>query len=282
MSGTRVGSLRNPLDCRQAARMMRDGEPVGVFGRSVASIWIDPSSEAGVAAVYGIKGAKRAGMPLGMALSRDDLPRLIDPDQVAPEVRRMFLNGDDLAGRLSTLVWIRFPVRPAAAGELPGCLLSMTADGTKWAQGWISGLGDAHGVLVARLLENGVRLIAPTSMNVSGEPEIVAVEDGAAFCAQHGISLYLWDPDDGEAVRGSYPIVEVNRRGVRLVREGHFPSYLLSCLLDGVQLDLDGHRAAKYPLVPTHTLEQAQALSCCQLHDEIQAALNRQGHAVLR
>ncbi len=124
------------------------------------------------------------------------------------------------------------------------------------------------------LLEEGVELIAPTSMNVSGEPETAAVEDGASFCGQHGIPLYLWDPGGAEAVRGSYPIIEVNRRGVRLVREGHFPNYLLSCLLDGLELDMEGCRPAKFPMLETHTLAQARMMSCCQLHDEIQAALN--------
>ncbi len=63
MSSVKVGSLRNPLDCRQAARLMRAGQPVGVYGRSVASIWIDATNEEGVTEVYRIKGAKRTGCP---------------------------------------------------------------------------------------------------------------------------------------------------------------------------------------------------------------------------
>jgi hypothetical protein len=275
MEPVKVGSLRDPDDCRRAAQLMHEGSPVGVFGRSVASIWVDATNTAGVAAVYRIKGAKRTGMPLGMALAVDDLPRLIDPDLIAPELRPLLLDGSDLAARLSTLIWIRFPLRRVAVAALPECLMSNTPDGTRWGQGWITDLGDAHGVLLARLAENGIRLIAPTSMNVSGEPEIVDVEVGAEFCARHGIPLFLRDPDDARAVQGSYPIMEVNRDGVRLVREGHFPSYLLSRLLGGVPVQTEGHRPAKYPVLQTHTQEEAQKLSAYRLHDEIQAALNK-------
>ncbi len=275
MGTVKIGSLRNAVDLRQAAGMMRNGLPVGVLGRSVASIWLDAASEEGVAAVYRIKGAQRAGMPLGMVLTADDLPRLIDPDLIAPELRPLFLDGRDLAARLSTLVWIRFPLRRAAADGLPACLFSTAADGTRWGQCWITDLGDAHGVLVAGLTENGVRLIAPTSMNASGEPEIVEAEDAAQFCARHGMSLFLPDPDDARAVQGSYPIIEVNREGLRLVREGHFPSYLLSYLLGGIDLQTGGYRPAKFPVLQTHTPAEARSLSAYQLHDAIQGALNQ-------
>ena len=280
MSTVKVGSLRNPDDCRKAAGLMREGRPIGVFGRSVASVWVDPTNEEGVAAVYRIKGAKRVGMPLGMILAPSDLPKLVDPDLIPPELHPLFLNGDDLAARLSTLVWIRFPLRADVAAGLPACLLSTTPDGIHWGQGWITDLGDAHGMLVAQLIENGVSMIAPTSMNVSGDPEIVAVEDGAEFCARHGITLYLRDPDDEKAVQGSYPIIEINRRGVRLVREGHFPSYLLAYLLGGIQIETDGYRPAKYPMLQTHSLAEARSLPAYRLHDEIQVALNGQAHLV--
>jgi hypothetical protein len=270
----RVGSLRNADDCRHAALLMRGGRPVGVFGRSVASIWVDPTIDQAVAAVYRIKGDKRTGMPLSMILATDDLPRLIDPDLIAPELRPLLLNGPDLAARLSTLVWIRFPLRRAAADRLPACLVSTTPDGTRWGQGWITDEGDVHGLLVTRLAENGVKLMAPTSMNVSGEPEIVSGEDGAEFCARHDIPLYLPDPEDAKAVQGSYPIIEVGRQGVRLVREGHFPSYLLSYLLDGIAVQTDGYRPAKYAVLPTHSPAEARKLPAYQLHDEIQGALN--------
>lgn len=46
--------------------------------------------------------------------------------------------------------------------------------------------------------------------------------------------------------------------------------------LPGVELDADGCRPATIPVVETHTLARAQAMSCCQLHDEIQVALNPQ------
>ena len=274
MGAVKVASLLNPDDCRQAARLMREGQPVGVYGRSVASIWVDPTREEGVTAVYRIKGTRRSGMPLGIVLERDELSRLIDPDLIAPLLRPLFLNGSDLAARLSTLVWIRFPLRPAAATKLPECLVSSTADGTYWGQCWITDEGDSHGILATHLAENGVKLIAPTSMNVSGEPEVVEAEDGAEFCARHGIPLYLRNPNDGKAVQGSYPIIEVNSRGVRLVREGHFAARLLSDLLGGIALETDGYRPAKYPLLQIPSLVEGHGLSAYQLHDEIQQALN--------
>lgn len=274
MSGVKTASLRDPAGCCEAAELMRAGKPVGVYGRSVASIWVDPTKEEAVKAVYRIKGARRTGMPLGMVLQRDDLPRLVDPDLIAPELRALFLNGSDLAARLSTLVWIRFPLHVSAAAQLPACLLSTTPDGVCWAQGWITDEGDAHGLLAARLGENGIELMAPTSMNVSGEPEIVNADDGATFCARHDIPLYLQDPDDVRAVQGSYPIIEVNRQGARLVREGHFPSALLSDLLGGPVVDTRNSRPAKFPLLGIPLRVETRAVSAYELHDEIQQALN--------
>jgi hypothetical protein len=105
-------------------------------------------------------------------------------------------------------------------------------------------------------------------MNLSGQPEIVEQYEGIAFCKAQEIPLFLADYKDSSRVRGSFPIVSIDRGGVTLLREGQFPGYLVAYLF-GAEVDMTNAARAKYPVVRTHCERCAGRVSPRQLHDEI-------------
>jgi hypothetical protein len=76
------------------------------------------------------------------------------------------------------------------------------------------------------------------------------VPAGVEFCQLHGISTFLGDPQSRYEVKGSFPILQVDTAGIRLLREGHFPGVLFRYLLQEWGIDLTSYQPAKYPLVP--------------------------------
>lgn len=270
---SRAVSFRERSNCREAARLMAAGYTVGAFVRTTCGIWIDGSSAAGVDAVYRIKGQKRVGRPFSMLLDAPRFVARLDPDQLAPALHDIFLDPDKLAARLGDLCFIRAPITAAAAGALPEELWSRTPDGTFWLQNWVGCDNAPALMLLEEMAAQGTELPVATSMNVSGQPEIVDQEDGAQFCREHDIPLFLHDPAHRGHVQGSYPIISIDHDGVHLLRHGHFPGELFRYLLDGLPVTLEGARPATYPLVPTHDEATAATLDGPTLRCQIAEAL---------
>jgi hypothetical protein len=114
-----------------------------------------------------------------------------------------------------------------------------------------------------------IELPAATSMNSSGEPELVEQEAALEFCRIHGVSIFLGDSESKRHVIGSFPIIQVDKLGIKLVREGHFPSIIFRHLLRGWQIDLNGYQPAKYPIAPL----PAEWLSGGMVGDQLRLAL---------
>jgi len=96
-------------------------------------------------------------------------------------------------------------------------------------------------------------------MNVSGEPEIVDLDEGLAFCRDHDVPLFLADLDSPERVKGSFAIVQADEEGMRLLREGHIPARLFRYLTGGWEIDLSDYQPSNYPVadVPEEVEELA-------------------------
>ena len=76
-----------------------------------------------------------------------------------------------------------------------------------------------------------------TSMNVSGQPELVDREEGLWFSASHGIALFVADPDTSEEVKGSFPILSFDNSGINWLGRGISPAtYSTLCLPDGTSI----------------------------------------------
>jgi hypothetical protein len=174
---------------------------------------------------------------------------MIDPDQIAPSARGLFLDADRLRSRLGSLCFIRIPIRKQVGTALPPRLVSQTDDGTYWLQNWIPSGCRSSELWMQALHRQNIEFPSATSMNVSGTPELVDQQAGTEFCETHGISIFLGDPESRNEVKGSFPILQVDNTGIRLIREGHFPGTLFRHVLQGWEIDLSDYKPAKYPLV---------------------------------
>jgi hypothetical protein len=254
-------SIRERDDCALAAEQVKRGEVVGSYIRGVCGLWVDGANAQAVDQIDQIKGEKRVGRPLGTTLDGPDFVRMIEPDQIAASARDLFLDLQQLRGRLGSLCFMRIPIRRQLAAKLPPRLVSQTDDETYWLQNWLPSGCRTTELWMETLRRQAIELPAATSMNESGEPELVEQEAGLEFCRSHGVSILLGDPNSKPQVKGSFPIVQVDRLGIKLLREGHFPSIIFKHLLRGWQIDLTSYQPAKYPLaqLPTEWLSGGMA-----------------------
>jgi tRNA A37 threonylcarbamoyladenosine synthetase subunit TsaC/SUA5/YrdC len=272
---TAVGSIRVENDRRRAASLLKEGYAVGSFTRAVCGIWVDAANEDAINEIYRIKGSQRVGRPMSTVLPAADFVELIDPHEVPAALGHAILDAGELQARFGSLGFIRAPIRQDAAEAMPAATVSRSSDGKYWLQNYVTTPSGIVRSFVQEMLEQGVVVPAATSMNISGQPEIVDQQEGAAFCESRGIPLFLADPDNDGRVRGSFPIVSFDRTGVRLLREGQFPGYLVRHLL-GCEVDSSNTSPAGYPVVRTHSETRAAWIPPHQLHDEIVARLD--GH----
>jgi len=242
-------SIRDVRACTHAAEQVWNGEVVGSYIRGVCGLWIDGASDNAIDLIDEIKGEKRAGRPFGTTLEGPEFSSMIDPDQIAAPTRSLFLDADQLQAQLGSLCFIRVPIRKQVGMELPPRLVSQTEDETYWLQNWIPAGCRSSELWIEAVKSRGIEYPSATSMNVSGTPELVEQEMGVEFCASHGIAYFLGDPERRQEVKGSFPILQVDKAGIRLIREGHFPGLLFRHLLPAWDVVLSGYQPAKYPLV---------------------------------
>jgi hypothetical protein len=244
-------SIRDLRACANAARQIESGDVVGSYIRGVCGLWIDGASAKAIGFIDEIKGERRANRPFGTTLDGAEFVRMIDPDQIAPSTRGLFLDADQLRSRLGSLCFLRIPIRKQVGIELPPRLVSQTEEGTYWLQNWIPWGCRSSQLWMEALKGQKIEFPSATSMNVSGNPELVEQEAGVDFCESQGISIFLGDPKSRYEVKGSFPILQVDKAGISLIREGHFPGILFRYLLQEWEIDLSDYTPAKYPLVQT-------------------------------
>ncbi len=242
-------SIRDLGACTNAARQIESGEVVGSYIRGVCGLWIDGASAKAIDLIDEIKGEKRANRPFGTTLDGAEFARMIDPDQIAASTRGLFLDADQLRSRLGSLCFLRIPIRKQVGMELPPRLVSQTEEGTYWLQNWIPWGCRSSQLWMEALQGQKIEFPSATSMNVSGNPELVEQEAGVEFCEAQGITIFLGDPESRYEVKGSFPILQVDNAGIHLIREGHFPGILFRYLLQEWEIDLSDYKPAKYPLV---------------------------------
>lgn len=269
---TSTGSIRDVRSCQQAAQLVKAGVPIGLFVRGVCVLWIDGENCAATEAIYRIKGERRVGRPFGTVLQAAAFVELLDENKLPASLRNVLLDADELAARLGDLCLIRAPITTDAAEKLPPSMVSSTPDGTYWLQNWIPFEHQAVCLLVETMRKQNVTLPAVTSMNISGQAELVEQGAGIEFCQAHRIPLFLADPANTGIIRGSFPIIQVDQTGITLVREGHFPGFLFRYLLDA-EVDISQAVPSKFPLFQTHSMAAARNTPAYQLRREMIARL---------
>ncbi len=244
-----MNSIRDKDSCTRASGLLRQGFPIGTYIRGVCGLWADGDNGQGLDALYRIKGERRGSRPVGTTLTAPEFIELLHPDKISPSAKGLLLSEHKLVRRLGSLCFIRAPVRGEAGKSMPDRLVSRSEDGTYWIQNWLP-----EGCLSAvawmdSMREQGVSLPVATSMNVSGEPEIVDQERGRQFCMVNDVPMFLSDPGNPGRARGSFPIIQIDHRGITLIREGHFSAQVFQSLLWGWDIDLTSYQKSKFPPV---------------------------------
>jgi tRNA A37 threonylcarbamoyladenosine synthetase subunit TsaC/SUA5/YrdC len=195
---------------------IRAGRVVGTHFGTVFGLLVD-GSHAGVAdEIMAIKGAARGHKPLAVATQPGRFVELVDVAALPSDVRRL-AEQPWFADRLAAMVAVRAPAAPEVA--IPEHLVS-EVDGRRWVQVFdplrMPGASD----LIAAMWAAGLEWVAGTSMNESGQPEIVDLEEAVDFGERHGLPL-LFQPMAMHEASGSLPIIELHPdEGLRLDRQG--------------------------------------------------------------
>jgi hypothetical protein len=247
-----------------AGRLVGDGAVIGASFGSVYGLIGDGFSSALGERVAQIKGQGRVGRPLSVCLPARRFSQLLDPTLIHPAVRGLALDGHVLAGTLSSLAFVRAPIRRTVAAERPSQLIS-----------WIEGVphlqsvdpGGLSGIrqLMSYLWRHGVRFPAITSMNTSGEPEIVSRSAAMEFSRAHGLAALLAPTSHLQSAKGSFTILEIGPEGIRAARHGVIPIDVVQRLVEQRIDDSITQRADYSPLnVPPTLLASLDHHATCR------------------
>ena len=226
-----VLSAKKERDRRRAAAMVANGEVVGAsFGTVYGLVGDGHSLDLGTK-VAAIKGHQRLGRPLSVCLPESRFSRLLDPAQIHPAVRGMALDGHALSRTLSSLAFVRAPIRTSVAQDLPAHLVSIN-DGVPYLQSLDPGGLPGARNLMRLLWRRGVHFPAISSMNASGEPEFVNYSRALTFCNDYGLAVLLRPKSQIQQAQGSFSILEVGPHGLRAARHGVIPVPVLQRLVE--------------------------------------------------
>ncbi len=195
----------------QAARLTAFGQLVGASFGSVFGVVGGGRRPETATAVAAVKGQRRIGKPLSMCLPAEDFARLIDPGEVAPRLRTWVKDGRSLAHTLSSLCFVRAPIRKSVAAVLPEHLISLVGTVPYLQNVDPSGV-PAVRRLIHRLHDRGI-MPAVTSMNVSGQPTITKLDEAERFVLAQHVPALLSDPRAHLRARDPSPSSRSARRG---------------------------------------------------------------------
>lgn len=254
---TKVGSIHNSEDRKLAAKLISDGEIVGVFNRGVNALWINGDDLKSVSKINHIKGEKRIGRPIALTIGFENLIKMIDLKKLSKDVLRFLKFSRNLKKELGSLCFLRVPIKKAYAWELPVSALHVDDKGTIWLQNWDPHGHDSSEKLISDAQKRGVKFPAVTSMNISGEPEIVDQDKAEEFCRKNSITCYLRDPDVHPELVGSYTIITFSKKGIELTRDGNIPGKIIEPIFKN-KLISDNTKKSNYPQrdFPLHLIEK--------------------------
>lgn len=243
----RIGSIWEPSDRKDAAAVIAGGGLVGVSNRGVNAIWMDGKNLEAVERMQAIKGEARGARPVALTIGFDRLKEMIEPTTLTDEVRRFLVATGDLKDHLGSLCFLRVPLKQEYRVAVPASSLSTDTLGRSWIQTW-DPFGHEPTEDLIKIAESlGVEYPAVTSMNISGQPEIVDQDEGEEFSRKSGIPIYLRDPRIHDRIQGSYTIITLGDNGVEVTRDGNIPQRVLQPIFGGLVFSTDKMTAPKYP-----------------------------------
>lgn len=247
-NSTILGSIHNPSSLKKALFVLKKGEAIGVFNRGVCAIWGDGGNPKFYEEVIRIKGEKRGERPLATSLKTEEFQSLIDKNNIPAFLHNIFLDPKKLVLRTGSLCFIRAPIKKEIGEKLPPHLVSKSSNGVYEMQNWDPYGHDPVNKFLDLMVKNDIKYPAVTSMNISGEPEIVDQEKGIEFAKKVGMKMFLTDEKDTGRVKGSFTIISISKDGLQLTRDGHIPGQVFNHLLENV-LDVSNSIPAKFPQI---------------------------------
>jgi hypothetical protein len=230
MSQLEDPSFKSRRDRDRAADQLTGGSVIGASFGSVYGLIGDGHSTTLGEKVAQIKGQQRIGRPLSVCLPARRFSQLLDPAQIHPKVRGLALDGHALSRTLSSLAFVRAPIRASAARDLPNDLVSYV-EGIPHLQSLDPGGLPGVRSLMSHLWRQGISYPAITSMNRSGEPEIVTYAEALEFATTHQLGAFFAPGRGVQRARGSLTILEIGPFGLRAARHGVIPIDVLQRLV---------------------------------------------------
>lgn len=188
---TYVGSLGDPRDVENAARLIAEGEPVAVDAGAVFGIFVDASQKPAITRALAIKGEVDGpdNKPLAVMMDSAKFAQDVDLEKVDPRLRKLF---EEDTGLLAGIAHIRAPITQEATAIYPPSIQSKEGDAV-----FVHAL-DVGDRPVKRLFQEaqrrGVGYIGATTLNSTGDPEIVDIQAAEEFTIMHpAIGAFLTD-----------------------------------------------------------------------------------------
>lgn len=240
-----VGSVWNKKDREAAAKLLSAGEIIGIFNRGVCALWFDGGNRKSVKKVSTIKGEGRQSRPIALTLSLEEFIPMLDLDELPNSVKKLF-RSSDLKNKIGSLCFIRAPIKKSFQKKIPDEAKSFNEEGICMLQNW-----DSFGHAPVEKFLNYVRKLgvkhpAVTSMNISGQPEIVNQKEGEIFCKNYSIPIFLKDERSHPDHLGSYTIFTFQKNGIKLERDGNIPGFLFKYIF-GLPIYTKDAKSIKHP-----------------------------------
>ncbi len=266
------GSLLDKADRKLAAELLAGGEVVGLFNRGVCALWFDGSNAAAVEKVWQIKGEGRKSRALALTVKMEHFLKMIDEERLHPDLKNL-IRAADFKSKVGSLCFIRAPIKKAHEKALPEHAKNYE-EGVCMVQNW-----DAHGhsaveEFLGEVAKMGVKYPAVTSMNITGQAEIVNQAEGEQFCKQHQVPIFLNDPNVHPDHLGSYTIFTFGKEGIILDRDGNIPATLLQRIF-GLPVEFKGAKKPNYPQLEFPT--DLAALTGIKMREAILLFLQKNG-----
>lgn len=220
-------------DIAAAGRRIAEGQVVAVDNDAVWALWGDAAADEFVDQVQAIK-SREPERRFGLTLPFSHVASYADYDRIHPGLHPLFTYPEDMTALLGGLAFLKLPADEAKlhGSSFSDVVVSYDRLGKPVLQNYDPTGKRNIELLVAEAIAAGANLPAATSMNASGEKEIVDHDRAAAFIGTYGLKAYI----DSRAARlgtGSYAILDITPCGFELVREGNISVDIIRRLLDG-------------------------------------------------
>lgn len=244
-----VGSLALSNDVENAVDTIQSGGFVavqyyGVFIMFFAAANLDARRE-----TLRVKNEEDTGKPLSSISFSNYVFPSVDLDVIQQPAAKALLSDVSMFQQaLGTMSHLRLPIKESAVdAEIPSHMVSRK-NGIAYVQN-LDPYGNIYFAKFARKLNDaGVQLLAATSLNMQGEPEICDLADAKQFCQQRGVKTLLCDPLYAyPETHGSFPVIDLAE--YTAIRDGFIPIGLVEKLL-GINLDQTQMQPSKFPHSP--------------------------------